>query len=187
MPTGRLRLAVLCMAIVATTMLAPLRAQQDAHAPLTPLKDRKAAPAFDLPGHDGKTMRLSDLRGKIVLLNFWATDCGGCVLEIPSFIELESAYKSADFTALGVSMDISYENLKDANEAWQRVTPFVAKRGINYPILMGDEAISKAYALNAFPATYLIDKSGRVAASYVGVLIDKATVSANIKSLLAER
>jgi peroxiredoxin len=109
------------------------------------------------------------------------------VLEIPSFIEIENAYKDKGFTAIGVSMDILYESLKDANEAWARVRPFMAKRGINYTIAVGDDAISKAYALNAFPATYLIDKSGRVAVSYVGVVVNKDNVSTNIKSLLSER
>jgi peroxiredoxin len=136
---------------------------------------------------NGKKMQVSDLRGRVVLLNFWATDCGGCVLEIPSFIELENAYRGMGFTAVGVSMDISYEGLKDANEAWGRVRPFVVKHGINYPIVMGDDAVSKAYALNAFPATYLIDKSGKVAAAYVGVVINKDNIAMNLKKLLSER
>jgi hypothetical protein len=84
-------------------------------------------------------------------------------------------------------MDISYEGLKDANEAWGRVRPFTLKHGINYPIAMGDDEISKAYALNAFPATYLIDKSGKIAVAYVGVVINKDNVSTNIESLLSER
>jgi peroxiredoxin len=109
------------------------------------------------------------------------------VLEIPSFIELEKAYKEKGFTAVGVSMDISYESLKDANEAWGRVRPFMAEKGINYPIAMGDDAISKAYALKAFPATYLIDKSGKIAVAYVGVVINKDNVETNIKRLLSER
>jgi peroxiredoxin len=67
------------------------------------------------------------------------------------------------------------------------VRPFVAKHGVNYPIAMGDDAISKAYALNAFPATYLIDKSGKIAVAYVGMVIDKGNVETNIKGLLAER
>jgi peroxiredoxin len=136
---------------------------------------------------DGTKLRISDYRGKVVLLNFWATDCGGCVLEIPSFIELEKAYKDKGFTAVGVTMDISYEDLKGANEAWARVRPFIAKHGVNYPIAMGDDAISKAYALSSFPATYLIDKSGSIAVAYVGMVIDKVNVETNIKSLLAER
>ena len=161
--------------------------QQDVHVALIPPANRKSAPAFQLVAEDGTKMQISDYRGKVVLLNFWATDCGGCVLEIPSFIELEKAYKDKGFTAVGVSMDISYESLKDANEAWGRVRPFMAKHGVNYPIAMGDDAISKSYALNAFPATYLIDKSGKIAVSYVGVVIDKDTVATNIKSLLSER
>jgi thiol-disulfide isomerase/thioredoxin len=130
---------------------------------------------------------ISNYRGKVVLLDFWATDCGGCVLEIPSFIELQREYKDKGFAAVGVSMDISYESLKDAAEAWGRVRPFMAKHGVNYTILMGDDAVSKAYALDTFPATYLIDKSGRIAASYVGILVDKENVAKNIRSLLAEQ
>ena len=80
----------------------------EAHSPA----NRKSAPAFQLVTKDGMKLQISDYRGKVVLLNFWATDCGGCVLEIPSFIELENAYKGKGFTAVGVSMDISYENLK---------------------------------------------------------------------------
>jgi peroxiredoxin len=161
--------------------------QHDNHAALTPPANRKVAPAFQLKTEDGTNTALSDYRGKVVLLNFWATDCGGCVIEIPSIIDIEKAYKEKGFTVVGVSMDISYEDLKNADEAWAMVKPFIARHGVNYPIAMGDDAVSKAYALNTFPATYLIDQSGRIAASYIGVLIDKETVSANVKSLLAER
>jgi peroxiredoxin len=161
--------------------------QQDAHAALTALANRKSAPAFQLVTADGTKTRISDYRGKVVLLNFWATDCGGCVLEIPWIIELQKAYKDSGFTVVGVSVDISYESLKDANEAWGRVRPFMAKSGINYPIAMGDAAVSKAYALTTFPDTFLIDKSGKVAAAYEGILIDKNNVATNIKSLLSER
>ena len=175
------------IAFVSICMTPALLGQQDVHAALTPPANRKPAPAFQLVTQDGTKTQLSDYRGKVLLLNFWATDCGGCVLEIPLFIELEKTYKDKGFTAVGVSMDISYEDLKDANEAWGRVRPFVAKHGMNYPIAMGDDAISKAYALNAFPATYLIDKSGKIAVAYVGVVINKDNVATNIKGLLAER
>lgn len=163
-----------------------LYAQQD-NTPLIRAASRKQAPPFELMSQDGKKIHLSDYRGKVVLLNFWATDCGGCVLEIPSFIELEKAYQNRGFTAVGVAMDISYEGLKDANEAWGRVRPFMAKKGINYPIAMGDDAISKAYALNAYPATYLIDKSGKIAVAYIGVVVDKDNIETNLRELLSER
>ncbi len=181
------KLAGFSIAFVLTCITPALFGQQDVHAALTPPANRRAAPAFQLVTQDGTKTQISDYRGKVLLLNFWATDCGGCVLEIPSFIELEKTYKDKGFTVVGVSMDISYEDLKDANEAWGRVRPFVAKHGMNYPIAMGDDAISKAYALNSFPATYLIDKSGKIAAAYVGVVINKDNVATNIKSLLAER
>jgi|HubBroStandDraft_1064217.scaffolds.fasta_scaffold377896_1 peroxiredoxin len=170
-----------------TCITPALFGQQDVHAALISSANRKPAPAFQLVTDSGGKIRISDYRGKVVLLNFWATECGGCVREIPSFIEIEKAYKDKGFAAIGVSMDILYESLKDANEAWGRVRPFMAKREINYTIAMGDDAISKAYALNAFPATYLIDKSGRIAVAYVGVVVNKDNVATNIKSLLSEQ
>ncbi|MFZ0303430.1 MAG: TlpA disulfide reductase family protein [Terracidiphilus sp.] len=179
-------MAILFIAFAWTCIAPALLGQQDIHAGLIPSANRKAAPAFQLLNESGTKVRLSDYRGKVVLLDFWATDCGGCVLEIPSYIALEKTYKDKGFAAVGVSVDISYESLKDANEAWGRVRPFMAKHGVNYPIAMGDDAVSKAYTLNTFPATYLIDKSGRIAVSYVGVLIDKNNVEANIKKLLTE-
>jgi peroxiredoxin len=181
------KIAGLIVAFVWMCITPALFGQQDVHAALTPAPNRKPAPAFQLVMQDSTKMQISDYRGKVVLLNFWATDCGGCVLEIPSFIELEKAYKDKGFTAVGVSMDISYEDLKSADEAWARVRPFIAKHGVNYPIAMGDDAISKAYALNAFPATYLIDKSGKIAVAYVGMVVNKDNVETNIKGLLAER
>lgn len=175
----------LLLAGVAATQSA--QGQQDKHASLTPPGNRIEAPAFELVRQDGKKAHISDYRGRVVLLNFWATDCGGCVLEIPSFIQLQNAYRSKDFTTVGVAMDISYEGLKDSDQAWARVRPFMAEKGINYPIVMGDDAIVKTYALNAYPATYLIDKSGRIAVAYKGLVVDKDNVEANIKGLLSER
>jgi peroxiredoxin len=183
----RLRVAGCALAFVSACVMPALYCQQNKHASLIQPASRKSAPTFELMTQDGKKMRVSDYRGKVVLLNFWATDCGGCVLEIPSFIKLEKAYKDKGFTAVGVAMDISYEGLKDAKEAWGRVRPFMAEKGMNYPIVMGDDAISKAYALKAYPATYLIDKSGKIAVAYVGVVIDKDNVETNIKGLLSER
>ena len=83
-------------------------------------------------------------------------------------------------------MDISYEGHKGADEAWSSVRPFTKNYGVNYTIAMGDDETLKAYALSALPDTFLIDKSGRIAVAYVGVVINKDNVEANIKSLLAE-
>jgi peroxiredoxin len=103
------------MIVFVWTCITPaLFGQQDVHAALMPSANRKPAPTFQLVTEAGTKLRISDYRGKVVLLNFWATDYGGCVLEIPSFIALEKAYKDKGFAAIGVSMDISYEDLKDA-------------------------------------------------------------------------
>jgi peroxiredoxin len=101
-------------------------------------------------------------------------------------MEFERVYKSKRFEVVGVSMDIPYESLKDAAEGWGRVKPFVKAQRVNYPILMGDDDVTKAYAIMALPATYLIDRSGRIAAEYPG-LVDKDDVERNIRILLDER
>jgi len=75
--------------------------------------------------------------GYVVLLNFWATACGGCKLEIPWLIDLVSAHKKDSFIVVGISMDTSYEGSKSAEQAWSQVKPFIADHKLNYPILMG--------------------------------------------------
>lgn len=162
-----------------------LFAQRDVHASLIATTNRKPAPSFRLISETGKIEQLSDYHGKVVLLNFWATDCGGCVLEIPSIIGIQAGYENKGFTVVGISMDIPYENLKDADEAWSKVKPFIAKKQINYPILMGSESQFKDFGLTQLPDTLLIDKSGRIAAVYVGI-ISTDSVETNIKKLLSE-
>lgn len=146
---------------------------------------REAAPVFRLSDASGKTTTLSKFRGKVVLLDFWATQCGGCILEIPSFMEI-AAKKTKDLKVLGVSMDIFWEDLKSAEEGWQHVRPFVKTHGVNYPILMGDDKTFKAYKLDALPVTLLLDKKGRVAATYAGI-VDKSNIEENIQLLARER
>jgi peroxiredoxin len=174
----------MALALVFATTSAP--AQQGAHATVVPQASRQAAPAFQLADSSGTSKRVTDYRGKVVLLNFWATACGGCKLEIPWLIELESAHKSDSFTVVGVSMDTSYEGSRSAGEAWSKVKPFVVDHKLNYPVLMGDAMLITSYKLGAVPATYLIDKQGRIAATYSGV-IDKSDVDSNINKLLAEK
>ena len=160
--------------------------QQDVHAALVPIATRVTAPDFSLADATGKSVGLSTYRGKVVLLNFWATPCGGCLLEIPNFVEMQTELKGEGFTAVGISMDTSYEKLKSAEEAWASVKPFVTQHKMNYPILMGDSSLLATYKVAGLPVTYLIDKSGRTAAVYGGV-VNKDDVAANVKALLAER
>src|SRR3954467_14432998 len=83
-----------------------LTAQQPIRSQLLAESDRAAAPSFRLTDSGGKPMQLSDFRGKPVVLNFWATECGGCKIELPTFVSLGRTYKSKGLTVLGVSMDI---------------------------------------------------------------------------------
>ncbi len=146
---------------------------------------RTEAPSFSLADASGRTGQLTNYRGKVVVLNFWATDCGGCRLEIPWLVDIDQTFKNKSVAVIGISMDISYEDLKNAAEAWAKVKPFAEAHQITYPILMGDEAVTKRYDIQALPVTYLIDSRGRIAATYVG-LIDKENVKANVSTLMGE-
>jgi peroxiredoxin len=180
------RTGVVLMLLLSWSLSTKAFGQQDVHATLIPVATRVAAPDFNLVDATGKQVGLSTYKGTVVLLNFWATECGGCIREIPYFVAIQSELKGNGFTAVGISMDRSYEKLKSADDAWGSVRPFVAQHKMNYPILMGDSSLLEAYKLNFLPMTYLIDRSGRIAAVYGGV-VSKDDVEANLKTLLAER
>ena len=129
----------------------------------------------------GKSVPLSSFKGKPLLLDLWATKCGGCIKEIPSFIEIHHGYANKGLAVVGISMDILYEGLKGPAEAWSLVNPFVETHKVDYPILMGDDGITNRYSVNALPVTYLIDRRGRIAATYVGI-VDRANMEANINA-----
>jgi peroxiredoxin len=146
---------------------------------------RKPASSFTLHDARGGTVLLADFRGKVLVLNFFATACDGCRIEIPWFMEFTRAYGSSGVAVVGISTDIIYERLSGANEAWSRINPFVRAQNVTYPILMGDERVVKLYGVDSIPSTYLIDARGRVAARYAGV-IDKNNLDSNIRSLRTE-
>jgi peroxiredoxin len=155
-------------------------------AVIKPIAERKTAPVFRLADASNKLQSLSSYQGKIVLLDFWATECGGCKVEIPWFMEFARQYKSSGLEVVGVSEDMPYEGLKDAAEGWSRVKPFVEKQKINYTVVMGDEAVTRTYRVTSLPVTYLIDRQGRIAAEYAG-LVEKDDIERNIRVLLKER
>jgi len=124
-------------------------------------KDRKPAPDFALKDADGKTVRLSDYKGKVVLLNFWATWCGPCKIEIPWFMDFQRKHKDRGFVVIGVAMD---------DDGWDVVKPFVNQYAINYRIVLGDDRVSEAYGgVEALPTTFLIDRESRIADTHVGL------------------
>ncbi|HWB84332.1 MAG TPA: TlpA disulfide reductase family protein [Bryobacteraceae bacterium] len=144
-------------------------------ASVKPDNDRKAAPDFALKDADGKTVHLSDYRGKVVLLDFWATWCGPCKIEIPWFMDLERKEKDKGFAVLGVSMD---------DEGWEVVKPFIAQMGMNYRVLVGNDHTAELYGgIDALPTTFLIDRTGKIAAVHVG-LTDRKDFEDAVEKLL---
>lgn len=133
------------------------------------------APDFTLKDANARRVSLSDYRGKVVLLNFWATWCGPCKFEIPWFVEFQKEYEARGFTVLGVSMD---------EDGWKVINPFAVSEHMNYPIVLGDEKVNMLYGgIDALPTTLVIDRQGRVAYIHAG-LIDKAEYQKEIVKLL---
>src|ERR1700733_14757362 len=106
------KIALCCLFVLPVVSLVGAQAQNTGLAGLRDAKDRSPAPAFRLADPSGKSVRLSDFRGKPVVLNLWATDCGGCRKELPTFVELSRTYQPKGLTVIGVLMDIMYEDLK---------------------------------------------------------------------------
>jgi peroxiredoxin len=138
---------------------------------------RKLAPDFALKDASGKVIHLADYKGKVVLLDFWATWCGPCKIEIPWFTEFQRKYKDRGFEVVGVSMD---------DDGWKSVVPFIQEKKINYRIVMGDDRTGDQYGgLEALPTTFVIDRSGRIASMHVG-LTSKKDFSDAIEELLED-
>ncbi len=134
------------------------------------------APNFTLPSVDGGSKSLADYRGKVVMLNFWATWCGPCKREIPDFIEMQDAFRDDGFEIVGVSLDQPGEE--------GTVAQFVRQNGINYDVLHGNGEIAQAYGgVRSIPTTFLLDREGNIVSSKVG-LQSKAAWEAEIEKLL---
>jgi peroxiredoxin len=165
------------LALVALCVVGCTKSPRTAEAAVKPYKDRKPAPAFSLKDANGAAVRLADYKGKVVLLDFWATWCGPCKIEIPWFIEFEQTLKDRGFAVLGVSMD---------EDGWAAVKPYIEQRKLNYRVLMGNDEVGQLYGgLDALPTTFLIDREGRIARVHVGLEVGKDEFKNEINSLLA--
>ena len=139
----------------------------------------KKAPAFTLKTEDGRKVSLADYKGKAVLVNFWATWCVSCKLEMPWFVDLHKQYAAQGFEILGVNED----EAKDRPE----ISKYTKKIGVNYPILIGNEAAAKAYGgIDVLPTSYYIGRDGKIVEEAAG-LISRDEIEANIKKALAAR
>ena len=169
----RVSALLLTLAGIATTADQPT-----VRAILQPATERKAAPQFALKDRSGKIVRLKNYRGKVVILDFWATWCTGCKKEIPWFSEFQRKYGPKGFAVVGVSMD---------EGGWNVVKPFLAETHVPYRMLLGDDPTARRYGIRNLPDTFLIDRQGRVAAAYMAGLVDKDDVVANITTLLSKQ
>jgi thiol-disulfide isomerase/thioredoxin len=140
-----------------------------ADAPVAPLD-------FTLKDADNADVRLADFKGKVVLLDFWATWCGPCKVEIPGFIELQNTYGPRGFQVIGVSVDDTPDKLK----------PYIAEMKMNYPVLLGlghDDLLDAFGPMFGIPVSVVISRDGKMCARHTG-LTDKEKFEAQIKALL---
>ncbi|MBZ5681506.1 MAG: TlpA family protein disulfide reductase [Acidobacteriia bacterium] len=171
-------LALFAVAIVVAAMLFVgfRMARRSGVAAAPRLTLATAAPDFTLESLDGKKVRLSDLRGKAVLLNFWATWCGPCKIEMPWFVDLQNQYGSEGLQVVGVAMD-------DASK--EDIAKFAKDMGVNYPILIGKEAVGDAYGgVPALPESFFIGRDGKVVDKIIG-LKGKSEIEDAIKKALS--
>jgi peroxiredoxin len=136
------------------------------------------APAWRLKDVNGKEVTSADFKGKVVVLDFWATWCPPCVHEIPGYTELQKKYGKDGLVIVGVSLDQGGPAV---------VKPFASKMAINYPLVMGDEAIQAAFGgLEAIPTTFLIDRSGQIRDRKVGAE-ETASYEQKILAVIGEK
>ena len=149
------------IALLATTyLLLGKNETRQAAAPISyalpPAVISGAAPAFTLIDVSGQSVSLADFKGKVVILDFWATWCPPCKREIPDFIKLHSEYGSKGVQIVGIALD-----------QLDKVKAFVKENGMNYPVLMGTNEVAASYGgVEAIPTTFLIDKSGKIVTKY---------------------
>ncbi len=161
--------AVLWMAIASQTWT-------DQTAGVNPVKDRNRVADLVLPQLNGGSWRLSDHRGQVVLINYWASWCGPCRQETPGLIDLARDYRYKGLSIVGVAMDSGGK---------AAVQSFMGEFHMPYPILMPDLASPSAPAVEALPTTVLLDRNGLAAKSYVGA-VRESVFRADIDHLLAE-
>ncbi len=121
----------------------------------------ETAPSWSLPGLDGKTVNLSDFKGKVVILDFWATWCPPCREEIPSFIQIQKDLSEKGVVVVGIALD---------EEGASAVKPFAKKKGINYPLVIGAKSTTEAYGgIEGIPTTFIINRDGKIVGKHIGL------------------
>jgi cytochrome c biogenesis protein CcmG/thiol:disulfide interchange protein DsbE len=168
------RLLVVGALALAALVALHLRRTNVPHAATPATREHPLAPDFTLPQLDGHNLRLSSYRGKVVLLDFWATWCDPCREETPHFVELQQKYGDRGLQIIGVSMDDSPEPVR----------AFYQQFHMNYPVVMGTAKTGELYGgVLGLPIAFLITRDGRIYAKHIGAT-DPAIFEREIKSLL---
>ena len=172
-PNSRLILLIGLLAIAVFAVgFSFIKSGNGSEAVAKPVNDSKAeivvdadskytsAPDFALEDLNGNNVRLSDLKGKVVFVNFWATWCPPCRREIPHFIELRNELGEKGFEILGIAVD---------SREFDSVAPFVKKAGMNYPVMLDKKGISQLYGgIGGIPTTFVVNRNGKIVEKIVG-------------------
>jgi cytochrome c biogenesis protein CcmG/thiol:disulfide interchange protein DsbE len=166
----RVLVAVGLAALVLATFIV---LQRLPHTQVDPSK-HGIAPDFSLTDLDGRKITLDAYRGKVVLLNFWATWCEPCRAEIPRFIQFQNTYGTQGLQVLGISMDDDSKPVHKFRDEFR----------LNYPVAMGDAKLGESYGgVLGLPITFLIDPQGRIFAKHIGA-VDPAIIENELRKLL---
>ena len=175
-PASRLFLAACVIALGIVVAVRTMRHQGSPRTSASGTRAHAMAPDFTLPQLDGQDLRLSSYRGKVVLLDFWATWCVPCREETPHFVEMQRQYGDRGLQVIGVSMDDGPEPVRD----------FYQKFHINYPVVMGTAQTGADFGgVLGLPIAFLIDRDGRIMVKHMGAT-DGAVFDKDVKSLLGQ-
>ena len=175
MPNRLLRLTLSAALLLAAACGTSGGGSADAAAETAAEGETIRLPDFSLKDVNGKEFTKADIEGRVVLLNFWATWCGPCKIEMPWFIDFQRKYKDQGFLVLAVSLD---------EEGWEVIRPFAAELKPNFPILLGDDATAEEFGgVAALPTSFIIDKNGAIVTRHTG-LVSKSEYADEIERLL---
>jgi len=173
----RKKIFIVILILIGIGSLFVIQRQLSCASGLAPQKKeiKKEAPDFTLPALEGGQVSLSELKGKVVLLNFFALGCEACQTQIPELVELNNKYKEKDLVILGVVLDrVSKKIMKD----------FLNELGVNYTVLLANYKVVRDYGgMEYIPTTFIVDKEGNINKMYIGYVY-KSILESKIKELL---
>ncbi|HVP55184.1 MAG TPA: TlpA disulfide reductase family protein [Candidatus Eisenbacteria bacterium] len=166
---------ILIYGVVALCLLGLYIASRHTAQKPKPTAKGNVAPDFTVTDIEGKKLSLSDYRGKVVLLDFWATWCSPCREEIPHFVDMQNQYGPQGFQVIGISMD---DDVKPVREFYQQFK-------MNYPVAIGDDKLAESFGgVLGLPVNFIIDREGRIHAKHLGAT-EASVFDGEVSDLLA--